>query len=597
MRIKIACFLLILFSFLFCTADTTELLNESVIKSTLNTYSEADTLSTKIRNEGDRPRVALVLSGGGAKGLAHIGVIKVLEEYGIYPDIITGTSMGSIIGGLYSIGYNGNKLDEAIRNIDWDNLLMDRIPRTSISIEEKADFGRFVVSFPIKGFSVKLPKGLVAGQNISSLISELMLSAHHITDFDNLPIPFKCVATNIATGEAVILEKGFLPDAIRASMSIPSAFTPVEIDGKLLVDGGLVMNLPVSLAKSMGADFIIAVDVSSQLKEKDELNSFVRVIEQSFGLQSYNKTLKERELCDILILPDVDNYNMMSFGEYDSLFCKGTEAARKVGDQLQELSERLKEYPEKDTFTPLLKVDSLFITNIVIEGLDKVSKNLIIGKLKIQKNTWISPADLNAAIERIYGSQFFERITYKFIPQNNGVVLYLRLIEQSDDFFRAGLHYDSDMKTSLILNTTYRNFLLEGTKLSMSLNLGENVAYDVSYFIHTGWKPGFGIGLRSRLKTVMANLYLQGDYLEATYDTNIFTQELELQTIYSNSFTISGGIRQENTLLQPEVAPAEYHLETEWEASTGFYGYLLIDTLDRLIYPRKGIRLNYEIYT
>jgi len=175
------------------------------------------------------PSIGLVLSGGGAKGIAHIGVLKVLEEYGIQPDYITGTSMGSIIGGLYSLGYSAEELETLMVSQNWDELLFDIIPRRSISLEEKKEDGRYVLSFPIQGLGVSLPQGLVAGQNISQLITRLTISAHQVQDFRKMPIPFLCIGTDIETGEAVVLDSGFLPEAIRASMSIPSMFTPVVV--------------------------------------------------------------------------------------------------------------------------------------------------------------------------------------------------------------------------------------------------------------------------------------------------------------------------------------------------------------------------------
>lgn len=197
------------------------------------------------QEQASRPKIGLVLSGGGAKGLAHIGVLRAMEKAGLTPDYITGTSMGSIVGALYAIGYSSDDIEEIVAKLDWDAVLSNKITLNQITFEEKAYYGRYVAELPVKGINVGLPRGLIEGQKLSDYLSRLTRSAHDIEDFSDLPIPFACVAADIATGEPVVLNKGSLPEAIRASMAIPTLFTPVEIDGRLLVDGGLIRNFPV----------------------------------------------------------------------------------------------------------------------------------------------------------------------------------------------------------------------------------------------------------------------------------------------------------------------------------------------------------------
>ncbi len=211
----------------------------------------------------ERPKIGLALSGGGAKGFAHVGVIKVLEEIGLPIDFITGTSMGSIIGGLYAIGYSVGELEELVTATDWNDLFRDRVRRRDLAIESKMLDGRYMLSLPLNGLAPGLPTGLIAGQKISKLFERLTLPYHDVSDFRQFPIPFACVATDIVTGEVVVLDHGYLPEAMRASMSIPSVFTPVEIDDHLLVDGMLVRNFPVEEVRALGADIIIGVDVGA----------------------------------------------------------------------------------------------------------------------------------------------------------------------------------------------------------------------------------------------------------------------------------------------------------------------------------------------
>jgi len=342
----------------------------------------------------ERPKIGLTFSGGGARGIAHVGVLKVLEEVGIKIDYITGTSMGSIVGGLHSIGYTALELEEIILSQNWDEILLDEISLRSISIEEKDDQDIYIGSFPIEEGKLNLPVGLVAGQQVHALVNKLCLSVHHIEDFSKLPIPFLCIATDIETGEEVILNSGFLPDAIRASMSIPSLFAPIEIEGQLLVDGGLLRNFPVSDAIDMGADYVIGVDVGIPLYYKKELNSLVRIMNQAISFQTVKSTQEEREQCDILIEPAVEDYSIMDFRKAKELIALGEEAARKMLPLLETMKQMQDQYPAETEILPLTQIETLYIQEIHIQGLRNVSKNLVLGKLRIDNNEWISTKKL-----------------------------------------------------------------------------------------------------------------------------------------------------------------------------------------------------------
>ncbi|MDX1641798.1 MAG: patatin-like phospholipase family protein, partial [Balneolaceae bacterium] len=238
-------------------------------------------LSKKNNQVDDTLRVGLVLSGGGAMGIAHIGVIQAIEEAGIRIDYITGTSMGSLVGGLYAIGYTSDQLAEMATSNNFVELFTEKPDRKYISNYEKIIDDRTIVTFPISEKSIDLPVGIISGQNIYTYLARLTQSVHGIEEFDDFPIPFAAVATDLETGEAKVFRSGYLPDALRASISIPSLFSPHNIDGKLYVDGGLIRNLPVQDAIEMGADYTIAVDVSSPLMPKDSLNTFAKVLNQS----------------------------------------------------------------------------------------------------------------------------------------------------------------------------------------------------------------------------------------------------------------------------------------------------------------------------
>jgi len=540
----------------------------------------------------ERPKIGLVLSGGGAKGLAHIGVLKVLGELGIEVDYIAGTSMGSIVGGFYAIGYDVSRIEQIALDMPWADVLTDKIMRSSLSIEEKFEESRYVGTFPIRKLKIGLPRGLIAGQKASAMLARLTWPVHHIEDFNDFLIPFSCVAADIETGEQVVIDSGNLAEAIRASMSIPSAFNPVEIDGRLLVDGSIVNIFPASVVVDMGADIIIGVDVGSPLRTREELDSFVAVIDQLLNFQSVPVAEKQHELCDILILPDLNKYNALSFGDVDSLIARGEQAARLALPQLRALADSLKRYPgKKSRFIPAYEVDSLYIHAIEIEGLNHVSEKLVLGKLQIKDGEWIRQDAIEKAVERIYGSQFFERVTYRMVLSPEGTTLIIRVTEKTADMFKFGLRYDSEMKASVLLNTTFHNIVNESSKLSLNVKLGEYSGYEGSYFIHTGWDPGVGIGLDAGYNVFDIYTY-EDEQLTAKYELSDFTADLYVKTIISNSFAFGTGVQTEFEERNPKIAPLGSMKESA--RFLNYYGYFEMDTFDRGVFPRKGAQFRLE---
>ncbi len=544
--------------------------------------------------ESEYPKLGLVLSGGGAKGLAHIGVLKVLEEEGIQFDCITGTSMGSIVGGLYSIGYRTEDLEQLVTNIQWDDLLLDKISRSNLSMEEKQDENRYAGAFPIEGWTIGLPQGLVAGQQIQALLSKLMISVHDIEDFTQLPIPFLCIATDIEKGEAVILDHGYLPDAIRASMSIPSAFTPVELEGQLLVDGGLVRNFPVGDAFGLGADLIIGVDVAAPLQSKEKLGNLAAILNQSISLMGAASTEYQTEMVDLLIKPELDDFNILDFNDVETIILRGEEAARVMLPEIREFKKQLQ--LKKVEKTTIEEIDTLYVNKVYIQGLRDVSRNLVIGKLGINKKSWITVDDITEAVERVYGSGYFERVTYKLKPTDDGINLFIRCIEKTTNYLKFGIHYDNDMNSAVLLNGTFRNLLVQGSKLSMDFRLSENKGSRLKYFIHTGWKPGFGFGLTFENDTFDVEIRNENGIKEAVYDYDSNSLNLELQTIFSNAFTLSGFTKTAFSQLEPKIIPDYYFPDTVEYYSLSYGTYLLIDTMNKADYATKGhyLKASYE---
>lgn len=541
------------------------------------------------QNKDDRPKIGLVLSGGGAKGLAHIGAIKVLEEAGIKPDFIAGTSMGSIVGGLYAIGYSPGQIEAIAHSTNWNELLKDEVSRRNISIEEKDEDGKYVAQFRIRNGKVVLPTGLINGYKISLLFSTLTWSVHTINDFNRFPIPFRCIATDIETVEPVVLKEGFLPDALRASMAIPSVFTPVELNGRLLVDGGVVRNLPAQDVKEMGADIIIGIDVTADLKKKDEISSAFEILDQASTYPIAISNARQRKLCDILISPEVKDYNAFSFSAADTLIRLGEAAARKQWDKLVQLADSLKKWPKnKTTQVNPRQLTSLLVRRIDIEGLQKVSNNVVYGNLGFQEGDSVTLHMLRQGIERIYGTQFFQNVTYKILPDSSGNKLVIKVKEQEFNFVKFSFNYNNDFKTAVLLNATYRNVLGEGSRMLGDLKLSENPSVKLHYTIHTRWRPNIGFSQMFVYNIFDAPLYLPNGEKITTFNYRHLFSETEFRSVFSNSLMAGAGIT-----IQQQVTDARYDPFDSLNVrirSWKLTGRILYDNQDVSVFPRMGAR-------
>ncbi|MDR0814401.1 MAG: patatin-like phospholipase family protein, partial [Bacteroidales bacterium] len=445
-------------------------------------------------NRRTRPTVGLVLSGGGAKGMAHVGVLKVLEEVGMPIDYIGGTSMGSIVGGLYSIGYTAGQLETYMLEKDWTNLLTDRVLRKNIVIYEKDDRKKYWLQFPLSQRKLKLPKGVLTGQNVTNLFTELASPAYREQDFRRFRIPFLCVATDLKTGDEVVLEQGELPRAMRASMAIPSVFMPEEIDGKILFDGGLVNNFPADRIFNKQIDILIGVDVTEQHPEGVELDNMYQIAEQVVFMTSIPFKEAGKTLCKIVIIPEISEYKAASFNATDSLIVRGERAARKQYAELKALADSLNKMEIPSSIQPdcAQPLPQFHVKKITMSELTSATPNYVLTKLGIEEDSDLTFAELNKAVERLKGTLLFASITYHLLPSpddEQSVILQFDLIEQSNNSFSVGLHYDKEYQAALLLNLTFRNVLLNNSKAQLNLAVGENPALSFSYLHSPNFRP------------------------------------------------------------------------------------------------------------
>jgi NTE family protein len=447
----------------------------------------APTFQLSAQEEPRRPKVGLVLSGGGAKGLAHIGVLKVLEEEGIVPDYITGTSMGSIIGGLYAIGYTAAELDSIVTSVSWSDLLSDQIPLSSVSPQEKEDYNRYQAEFNITRDGLEIPSGLVRGQKISELISRLTWHISDTKTFDDLPIPFRCVAADLISGNQYVFDQGNLTTALRASMSIPSVFSPVQLDSMLLVDGGILNNFPVTLCKKMGADIIIGVNVGyvdhSDSMGPQTLPEILMASATIGGNLSLQRAIKRT---DLLISPPLEKFNTASFSDTRNIIRIGEEAAREKLDALRELK------TEKNIESrPLLNVDKAgpqekIISRIQIHGQKSTTQQFLLGNMRIQPGDTITSKTMRYGIQRAMGTRYFENITYHIEALDKGNLLVLNVEESNAAKAKFSLHYDNEYKAGLLANLTIRNLFSNSSRTSFTTDISETPRIKATHLNYIG---------------------------------------------------------------------------------------------------------------
>jgi NTE family protein len=548
-----------------------------------------------------RPKIGLVLSGGGAKGFAHIGVLKVLEEAGVKVDYIAGTSMGAVIGGLYASGYSATQIDSIFYNTDFDELLQDYIPRSSKSFYEKRNDQMYALTLPFDKLKIGVPIALSKGMYNYNLLSKLTHKVRHVRDFNKLPIPFLCIATDIEKGEQVILKEGYLAQAMLASSAFPSLFSPVEIDGKLLIDGGVVNNYPVEEIRKMGADIVIGVDVQDDLKDRNSLKDATRILVQISNLDMIKIMKDKQKLTDIYIKPEVSDYGVISFNEGQEIVKKGEEAAFGVSQQLKKLADTTIVYKLNEV---KVKKDFLQVKSISINRLDNYTRAYVLGKLRFNNGKKITYEDLKTGINNINATQNFSRISYTLERKENEDELKLSLTENpTKTFLKFGLHYDGLYKSAVLANITQKKSLFKNDVASLDLGLGDNIRYNFDYYIDNGFYWSFGI--KSRFNTFNKNVttdFRNGELLSQlglntiNIDFSDLTNQVYMQTVFIQKFLIGAGIEHKLLRIKSDNLG---NINPTFEKSSylSVFGYMTYDSFDNKLFPKKGWMYTGDIHS
>ncbi|MGI9233990.1 MAG: patatin-like phospholipase family protein [Woeseiaceae bacterium] len=570
----------------------------------LASSSQIATAATNVDSaDTSRPKIGLALSGGGARGAAHIGVLRVLEENNVPIHYIAGTSMGSIVGGLYSSGMSPDDIEAGLASINWDSVFDDLPPRSDRSFRRKRDDDLYLVKAK-PGFNdgkIDLPSGLVQGQKIDLELARLSLPVATVDNFDNLMIPFRAVATDIATGEEVAIGSGNLGEAIRASMSIPAAFAPAVLDGRLLVDGGTANNLPINVVRAMGADIVIAIDISTPLLKQEEIDSVLLITQQLTGLltrrnvEEQIKTLTDK---DIFIVPDLGDVSTSDFKDFRKAIPPGRAATEAQLDVIRKLSLPDDEYRTYQTSLKHPGRERPVIDRIALENNSRLSDAYIMSRVV---DTEVGkPLDVEALetdLGKIYGLELFQNVRYSISEENEETVLNIRADERAwgPGYLQFGAEYDSAGEGESLFN-------LAVTYLKTGLNTrgGEwrsGVQIGSEYALFTEFHQPFGATLKYFVNPAIAyqerlvNI-VQGSQVSATYRI----KETPLEFSFGREFGTWGearvGVRYSDGEAEREVGDPSFS-DIPFERGETFVR-LSSDELDDFNIPLNGTAFRAE---
>jgi NTE family protein len=571
------------------------------------THATAATVKSEVTGTvKTRPRIGLVLSGGGARGAAHIGVLKVLEEMRVPVDYIAGTSMGSIVGGSYASGNTVDRMLYDISTIKSADLATDSPPRQDISIRRKEDdlknyFG------PELGFrrgKVLLPKGVVTGIGLEAVLRDLAKVKGSV-DFDSLPIPFRACATDIETGKMVVFGKGDLAAVMRASMSVPGAIAPAEIDGKALVDGGLTRNLPVDVAREMGADVIIAVNLGTPLMRRDQIDSLLGVTGQMINIlteQNVSASLASLKPDDILILPELGDYSATDFDHMPDTVPIGEAAARKVQDQLKRYSIPPQQYAEHRRRQMGAAAEApKVIDEIRVEGLKRVSPNVIAENMETQAGKPLDIKVVDADMRRLYGRGDFEHVGYRLIEEPNKRILVVDAVEKSwgPDYLRFGLGLSAESGGDAYFNVlgSYRKTWINslGAEWKNEVQMGQTTRLFSEFYQPLSVHRYLFVAPMVEYDQHYVQIF-QGDTVLAKYNNHSTTAGLDLGSQITKYGEFRVGVVGGTQTFRLSSGPQDLAL-TEDRADIGAVrARLRIDQLDSIKFPRSGYAATAEIF-
>lgn len=547
----------------------------------------------------DRPKIGLVLSGGGARGGAHVGVLKVLDELRIPIDYVAGTSMGAIVGGLYSAGLSAGEIQRVIDDADWAALLSDKPPRSARSYRRKSDDAGFLVDFDIgvDRSGLILPAGFIQGQNLELALKRHTLPVISVDDFDRLPIPFRAVATDIVTGEAVVLKSGDLATAIRASMSAPGVFKPVRVDGRLLVDGGVANNAPVQVMKDMGADILIVVDVGFPLLPETDLRSALAVTKQMLTILINARSQEQIDLlteADILIKPELGSLGSQDFHRLAEAKRLGEQQAARLRDRLGELSVSGDAYAMHRSRVSSRQLPSPGVKQIIVDNESRLSPQVMATRLSEQQGKQLDIDLLEADIVDIYGFDTFESVTYDVDRNEEDAILTVRGREKSwgPNYLRFGINlednFNGDSNYNLAARFTKTEINLLGGELRAEVQVGEAPRVFAEWYQPLDYASRWFVNPQLELERSSSGLFDDGRQL-AKFRSDQLSATLDAGRQIGNWGEVRVGITRARS--RGKLKIGQPVLDNQSISFTNLNATFGIDTIDRVAIPRYGTNI------
>ncbi len=543
------------------------------------------------------PKVGLALSGGGARGIAHIGVLAELERLGLKVDYIAGTSMGSIVGGLYAAGYTPKQIKAILDRVDWEEVFSSK-PRRRLLRYDKKRQSDYLLEVGIKMDEIVLPGGILSGYKLDALLNSVCLPVAGIRDFDHLPIPYRAVATDIVTGDLVILDHGSLAEAMRISMSIPGVFPPYHYQGRLLVDGGLVQNLPVETVKAMGAEVVIAVDVSTPLRTRDKLQNFIQVLDQTIAIHLIKATEQQAKLADLVIRPDLSAFASGDFKQAQGILEAGTEAARAMAGPLRRLA-RARGIPLEPYRRPGLEpVKGLVVAKVTLDGPSSFRSELR-RMAPFKPGSRVTVDDLNQSVQKLYGLGTVESVSYQVLPAGGGAnEVRFRIIPKKlgevAGRMKLKLGLNSERTDPMELALEFRRDLekLPGAQARLNLMMGNSYGGGLALVMED--RPWSGLFIRPRLSyySRMHDIY-QDREIRAEYSVDTLAFSLTAGQYLGTWGEVSLGYVLANQSVDAQIITISVPEPSHRLA--GFRADFNVDTMDRLPFPHSGLlsELNY----
>lgn len=540
-----------------------------------------------------RPRIGLTLSGGGAKGLAHIGILKAIDSAGLNIDYVTGTSMGGIIGALYAVGYSGKEIEQLQKDIDWDALFSNNIPLNALSMEEKDQYSRYAIELPFINNKIRLRTGLINGQELNLKFSELFFHVYNIRNFNDLHIPFKCMATDLETGSLVVLDTGSVTSALRATMAIPSVFFAVQRDDRRLVDGGLVRNFPVKNVKEMGADIVIGSNVTAGLSKIDKIKNPVDVLLQMAFFKEADDFKQEVPLTDVYIHMPMEKYNTSSFGSTKEIMQIGKETGEKYYPIFKKLADSINALGPSQAKPDIPFVNNtVFITEYKVIGLKKTTAPFLVHLMNFNDHHYYTAAQISKSIRKAYGSRYYGSISYVLEPTGKDSARIVFTVEENPGtYLKGALYYTRFRGINVNINLTTRDFIIPNSRSSIAVSLGESIQLETEHLQYLGRIKNIAFLAGFRLDNQEINSY--NNYkLDGAYKQSFTRLYLNFQNSGSNKITAGIGTAFDYVHYNPSI-----HSLVEAKGkftSLKNYVYLKYNSLNQIFYPTRGWKLNTE---